>query len=424
VKQIDDGPALKAWLKRLEARNPREIELGLDRVRTVFDRLAPNLAGSVIITVGGTNGKGSTVACLDGLFRAAGYSVMTYTSPHILQFAERMGFDGSQLDEQAIVESMERVEACRDSTPLTYFEHTTLAFFDQAGTRAPDVIVLEVGLGGRLDAVNVVDPDVAIVTTVALDHQDWLGADLDSIGREKAGIARPGRPLIIGQHHPPEGLVAAVEQIGGRIFQAGRDFDWQNDPPGWTLDWPGGSHRFAMPDLAGRHQLANPACAWMAARCLADRLDCKPEHLAVALEGVQLPGRFQRLPGRPEIILDVAHNPQAARGLADALGDGAGKTLAVFAMLADKDAGEVARALAGHVDHWFCAGLGGVRGRKGADLADCVRHITVTAPVEALESVPVALSRALEVADRSDRVLVFGSFHTVGEALKALNRSH
>ncbi len=418
-----DSPALAAWLERLEQRHPVEIELGLERTARVLSRMAPELGQATVITVAGTNGKGSTVAILEALYRAAGYRVLACTSPHLMRFSERFSLDGRPVEDAAIIESLERVEAARGTTPLTFFEHTTLAGLDLAGRERVEVLILEIGLGGRLDAANVVDPDVGVVTTIGLDHQAWLGDDLDSIGREKAGIARPGRPLVIGQPSPPAGLLEAAKETGARLIRAGEDFQVESGAGHWVLGFNGRRLKLPLPALAGAHQQANAAAAWVAACSLNHICPVREDHLRTALATVSLPGRFQRLARQPEIILDVAHNAQAAEGLAAGLDDGfSGRTIGVVAMLADKGPVAMARVLDSRVDHWLCAGLSGPRGRSGQDLARTLCNIPVTGPVEGLESVSTSLNRARELARVADRIVIFGSFYTVAEALKALEQ--
>lgn len=416
---------LDQWLQRLEQRIGSAIELGLARVSEVARALALDFGGVPVITVAGTNGKGSTVAYLESLYRAAGYRPFAYTSPHLLEFSERIRFDGEQADAAAIVEALERVEAARGGVRLTYFEHTTLAALCIAAGVKPDVMVLEVGLGGRLDAVNIVDADVAIITSIGLDHLEWLGPDRDAVAREKCGIARAGRPLVVGDADPPRSLEESVTKIGANCLIINRDFSWRVDGDRWRLQvsqelepgsWP-------LPAMSGAHQLNNAACAWIAANCLRERLPCDDDHFRRALMNARLPGRLQSLGGRPEIVLDVGHNAQAAEAVAAQLESRKvrGRVLAVLGMLADKDESSVARVLDRHVDAWYCAGLDGERGREGQALAGTLRDLGVIGRIEALKSVTEALDHARRQTTPEDLVLVFGSFHTVAEAWRALD---
>lgn len=409
---------LSAWLDRLERRAPEwRVHLGLERVREVYLRMDAAPAGRTVITVAGTNGKGSVIAFLEAIHAAAGISCFAYTSPHILRFNERMRFNGHEAGDGRIAEALEAVEAARRDVALTWFEHVTLAGLWLAARAEVEVLLLETGLGGRLDAVNVVDSDVAVITSIGLDHRDWLGPTRAAIAREKAGIARPGRPALVGERRPPEALDAALEAIGARIYLAGRDFSLRvtggrmrlrAEKPGWSLDLP-------VPPLPGRHQLGNAALAVMAAK-LSGGSRVTDQACTLGIETVHLPGRFERVSKRPEIRLDVAHNPAAARALAGVLATVPARTLAVIAVLADKDARGMARVLDRHIAHWFAAGLQGPRGRDAKALAAELKKLPVTGQVDALESVPKALDAALAAAGPDDRVVVFGSFQTVAAA--------
>lgn len=411
---------LSDWLRRLEQRSPEaRIELGLDRVRRVLLALAPKLEGLPVITVGGTNGKGSTVAMLESMARAAALRTLAYSSPHLVDFAERIRIDGKAARHELIAEALEQVERARGIVPLTYFEHITLAALRMAARERPDLLVLEVGLGGRLDAVNVVDADVAVITSIGLDHTDWLGPTRLSIGREKAGIARPGRALIVGERQLPPGLEPVLEGSGARLSLAGRDFRWRR-LAGERLQIKQGSRvwRLPRPALPGPFQCANAACAVLALSALGDRLPVSEAQLAEGLRTVRLAGRMQRIGHRPELWLDVAHNGAGARALARALGPRkpAGRSTAVFSALADKDVGAIGRALKPCFDRWLVAGLPGDRGSSASDLADRLAEIPVAGTVETVESVAKGLQRALHSSAEDDRIVVFGSFRTVAEA--------
>ncbi|NCT68937.1 MAG: bifunctional tetrahydrofolate synthase/dihydrofolate synthase [Rhodanobacteraceae bacterium] len=422
--------SLADWLDYQQRTHPRAIELGLERVREVWRRLGAPAPAPVVITVGGTNGKGSTVAFLEAMLGAAGKRVGAYTSPHLLRYNERVRVAGVEADDAALVDAFARIEAARGADsiqpiPLTYFEFGTLAALLLFADSALDVAVLEVGLGGRLDAVNLIDADAAIVTTVDLDHQDWLGNDRDSIGREKAGIFRAGRAAIVGERVPPRGLLDAAARTGAELRVAGRDFQVEVRAGGWRWHgWPDDGESapaldLPRPGLAAACQLDNAAAAIAALYALRDRLGWHPAAIARGVADARVGARLQRFGGLPELIVDVAHNPQAARVLADWLRAqrAAGRTLAVFGALGDKDVRGVHAALAGAVDDWFLAGLDGDSPRGlaapalGALLglpADTSTHATVAD----------ALAAAFAAARPGDRVLAFGSFFVAAAALE------
>ncbi|MEO1767567.1 bifunctional tetrahydrofolate synthase/dihydrofolate synthase [Thiobacter aerophilum] len=420
---------LADWLAYLEKLHPTAIELSLDRVRTVRARLGLD-PGFPIITVGGTNGKGSTCAFLEAMLVAAGRRVGCYTSPHLLAYNERVRIDGLPVTDAALCRAFATVEAARGEVSLTYFEFGTLAAllcFVEAGV---EVAVLEVGMGGRLDAVNVFDAEVAVVTTVDLDHMAWLGPDREHIGREKAGIYRPGRPAICADCDPPATLVAYAQAIGADLRCLGRDFGWEPSTTGWRFWRRAGGHLVCLealppPALIGAYQYANAAAAVEALLALAPRVNIAEEAIRAGLAGVHLPGRFQVVPGPPQRILDVAHNPQGARMLAANLAQApiAGRTLAVCAMLADKDMEGVVRALVDQVDAWFVAGLPPPRGAPATTLAASVRRLARGAPCATYADVRSAHAAACMAAAQGDRILIFGSFYTVAAVLAELTGS-
>jgi dihydrofolate synthase/folylpolyglutamate synthase len=417
---------LAEWLRRLEARNTETIRLGLERVGEVFERLDATLGGTVI-TVGGTNGKGSVCAMLESILLASGYSVGLYTSPHLLRYTERVRLNGREVDERALVDAFEAVESARGETPLTYFEHGTLAAWKVFCDAAPEVVILEVGLGGRLDAVNIVDADCAIVTSVAMDHMNYLGDTRDKIGFEKAGIFRSGRPAICGDPMPPESLLAHAEAIGASLWISGRDFGFGGDRQQWgywRYEAPGSAGALvkrgglAYPALRGANQLLNAASVLTALELLRDRIPVSMQAVRQGLMLVELPGRFQVLPGRPAVVLDVAHNPQAAGVLAENLSNMGffPETWCVVGMLADKEVEQVVGLLRGRVDHWYATSLGGARGLDAESLASRLRLAGVE--VEAcFESPAQAFDAVRKIADEGDRILVFGSFTTVADVL-------
>jgi dihydrofolate synthase/folylpolyglutamate synthase len=413
--------SLAEWLDYIERQHPRNIELGLDRVRVVATRMGLRRPARHVVTVGGTNGKGSTVAFIEAIARAQGWRVGAYTSPHLLAYNERVRIDGCDVGDAQLVDAFEAVEAARGDTALTYFEYGTLAALWLFQRNELDLAVLEVGLGGRLDAVNVIDADVAVVTTVDLDHMDWLGADREAIGREKAGIARAGRPLVIGDDDPPSSVLGHAYAIGASAIRAGCDFFFE--PLGdarWQWRELGFELELALPRLAAPAQLRNAACAIAALRAL--DLDIDDDAFARGIAQAQLPGRLLRvMRDGVELLIDVAHNPQAARELAAWCGQmpASGRTLAVFAALGDKDAAGIVDAMAAVVDAWYLGGLDGPRGLPVADFAARLQA-TGAARGEKFATVEGALDAALSQARAGDRVLAFGSFHTAGAALRAL----
>jgi len=358
---------------------------------------------------------------LEHVLHAAGYRVGAYSSPHLLRYNERVRLDAVEAGDDRLVTAFEQIEAARGSTSLTYFEVGTLAAMLLFRDARVDVGVLEVGLGGRLDAVNAWDADVAIVTSVGTDHRDWLGPDRESIGREKAGIYRSRRCAICGDREPPQSLIDHAGAVGARLLRLGREFDYERNGSGWT--WRKGSRVQAglpHPAMRGDYQLENAACVLMALDCLADRLPVTLGEIRTGLTHAVLPGRFQTLPGRPIVVLDVAHNIEAARALQRTLVAQPvhGRTLAVCGMLRDKPIADVVSILALQVSHWHVAGLDGARAASAADLQAALAGAGVTA-VTVHASVEAAYAAARHDAGTDDRIVVFGSFHTVGAILRA-----
>lgn len=405
-------------LARLERRTPESrIDLGLDRVRAVFERLDPDLDGRRVLSVAGTNGKGSTVAFAESILRAGGVRCMAYVSPHLVDFCERYRIDGRQAGAGAVLDALNAVEAARADEDLTYFEHVTLAAFRLAADHDVEVLILEVGLGGRLDAVNIVDADVAVITSIGLDHQAWLGRTRRAIAREKCGIARSGRPVVVAEKRPPTGMFDHLESIGADLLRAGTEFDWRWSGERLTIRTPSLNLRGVVPGLAGRHQAANAAAAVMAVQSLPG-VTVEDGTIERGIESARLDGRLQTIDSDPVVVVDVAHNPAAARVLAAALRRRPGRKRAVFAVLSDKDAVGIARALDSEIDHWYAAGLPGPRGRTAIDTRAQLELAAVKRPPEALESVPEALARARADCRGDDQVIVFGSFLTVAEAIR------
>lgn len=408
--------SLEDWLSWLEGQHPKAIDLGLERVGIVADRLGVRALGCPVITVGGTNGKGSTVATLVSIYRAAGLKVGAYTSPHLLRFNERIAIDGRPVDDAALIAAFEKVRAAQAEVSLTYFEFTTLAAFLILRDATLDVAVLEVGLGGRLDAVNLVDAEVAVVTSIGLDHTEYLGDSREQIAVEKAGIFRRGRPAVIGETEPPAALLTTAEKIGAIPCCRGRDFDFSDVGDSWA--WRDGQRILAglpKPALA----LENAATA-LAALYAAPLKVAEPA-VREGLRQVRLAGRLQAVAQAPLVLLDVAHNPHGAEFLMRQLprAQPGQRTLAVFAMLADKDSAGVVDACLGRIDSWFVATLAGPRGQPAQVLADRLRERGCHVGGE-YGSVAAALAAARQRARPADRILVFGSFYTVAAAQQAL----
>jgi dihydrofolate synthase/folylpolyglutamate synthase len=416
---------LQDWLDHQQRMHPREVELGLERIAAVASRLGLGRPARHVITVGGTNGKGSSVAFIEAMARAAGHRVGAYTSPHLLRYNERVRIEGEAVSDAALVQAFERIEAARGDTALTYFEFGTLAalsIFEQADL---DLAVLEVGLGGRLDAVNLVEADVALVTTVALDHMEYLGNDRESIGAEKAGIFRAGRPAVIAENDPPASLLAHAERIGARVLRAGRDYRYAERLGGkWTWQDDALKLDLARPKMMAPAQTANAAGAIAALRALGAALPVGADHFAVGVGVASLPARLQRIPGPIEILVDVAHNPQAAQQLAQWMvrNRPAGATQAVFAALADKDVPNMVGALLNVVDQWRLAGLeqAGPRGQDVDQLWRQVSGLMSRTLSSRHDSVLDALAAARANAHPGDRILVLGSFHTAAAVLAQL----
>jgi dihydrofolate synthase/folylpolyglutamate synthase len=411
--------SLAGWLARLEQLHPSAIELGLDRVRRVREAMGLVPAFPLII-VGGTNGKGSTCAYLEAILGAAGYRTGVYTSPHLLRYNERVRIAGVAASDADLVRAFDRVDAARGDTSLTYFEFGTLGALAQFIDAGVDVGILEVGLGGRLDAVNVFDADAAVVTSVDLDHMDYLGDTREKIGFEKAGIYRAGRPAICADPVPPASLLEHALEIGAELRCVGRDFAALREDDHWTfrgtdlswLDLP-------LPAMAGAYQLRNAAAALAVLEALHVRLPVSEAAIRQGLAVTRVPGRFQRIARAPEVFVDVAHNPEAARALASVLREQPvpGRTLAVVGMLADKDAAGVFAALSGQVDAWWTCTPDSPRARDAVELAAILREHAGGAPVQVQPDVNAALAGARSAAHEGDRILVFGSFYTVAAVL-------
>ena len=413
---------LDEWLSWQESLNPKEIELGLARVGQVLRSLGLDTSYRCpLISVAGTNGKGSVVAYLEAIALAGGRRVCCYTSPHLLHYNERIRINGKEIDDQSLCMAFERVEQARGDVPLTYFEFGTLAAIELFSTAEPDLVVMEIGLGARLDAVNVMDPDVAVITTIAIDHTDWLGSDREAIGQEKAGVMRAHRPAVCGDPNPPQSLLETAANLEANLKRIGRDFRIVRHDGSWsvaavdqTID------QLPLPALAGDFQLDNAATAVMAINSLQqDWLD--NDDIRQGLRQVCLPGRFQIIQQKPLVIIDVAHNQQAAAALASQLKSQAcnGETHAVIAMLADKSVADVIALLRGEVDYWYTAGLEfEARGLPASEMAAIVEQLAADVKLTAASTVADACTLAFKAVNEGDRMIIFGSFHTVAEAMR------
>lgn len=415
--------SLDDWLEYIERIHPQNIAMGLERVRRAKDALAL-VPSFPVITVGGTNGKGSACRMLEAILHHAGYKTGCYTSPHLMRYNERVRVAGKEVEDLQLVRAFEAVEQSRAllQVPLTYFEFGTLAAMRMFIEARVDVAILEVGLGGRLDAVNIFEPDCAMVMSVALDHMDYLGDTREKIGHEKAGIFRAGKPAVCADTDPPQSLTAHAASVGAKLLIQGRDFDARPAANQWAYRGPGGArHGLPWPALRGTYQMANAAACIAALDALRDRCAVTMNDIRSGLLLAQNPGRFQVLPGQPVLILDVAHNPHAAQALAAGLRNmpRGGKTLAVFAMLGDKDIAGVANVLKPHIDRWWVAGITGPRGTTAQHT---VQHLAAAdvRDVVCCASVAEACAKAREAATVDDKIVVFGSFHTVSEAMRAI----
>jgi dihydrofolate synthase/folylpolyglutamate synthase len=422
--------SLEEWLAHQERVHPQSIDLGLTRLERVLDRLHWAQPSAPVITVAGTNGKGSVAAYCSAILASAGYRVGTFTSPHLRDYRERIRVHDALVGRDELVLAFERIEqACigtaeagpaKDRISLTFFEYNALAAMLIFESARLDVWVMEIGMGGRLDAVNVIDPSVSVVVSIGLDHQDFLGSTLEAIAREKAGIFRPNVPAVLGSYDMPPILTSRANALGAPLKRLGREFDLTRHASGW--DYRGS--RWNLPDLPspallGEAQFTNAATALAALEELAARLPVPAQAIVRGLSTVSLVARFQVIEtAGPTWILDVAHNPDAAGVLADNLRalPAAGRTLAVCGILADKDAAAVAARLDGRIDEWWLTATAGARGTSGAALAQRMSP-NIAAPIHLAADVPAACAAALAAAGARDRIVVFGSFHTVGPAL-------
>lgn len=410
--------SLHDWLDYQLHTHPQAIALGLERVREVAQRLRIGKPGKHVITVGGTNGKGSTVAFIEAIARAAGFKVGAFTSPHLQRYNERIRVNGNDVADAMLVTAFERIEAARTEIALTYFEFGTLAALLILEQSQLDIAILEVGLGGRLDAVNIIDADVAIITTVDLDHQSYLGTDRETIGFEKAGILRAGKPCILGEKDPPTSVLRHAYAIGAIAVRGHCDYLIERLEQSWRWQEPGFEIELPLPTLAAPAQLDNAAAAIAALRALP--IDIPNRAIGQGICNAVVPGRLQRMDDSPEIVLDVAHNPQAAGQLVAWLIAHPKRTYAVFGALADKDIAGIVALLDAHITHWFLVGIhdAGPRSLTAQSLAERINSQISSKRRTERFGVADALACARDLVRPDERILVFGSFHTVAEALR------
>ena len=416
MKTLDD------WLAHCEQLHPKTIDMGLDRVRAVAERMGLRF-DCPVFTVAGTNGKGSTCAMLEAILTQAGFRTGLFTSPHLVRFEERCRIRGQNVDASDLVAAFARVESARAEISLTYFEFTTLAILDTLARAGLDAVILEVGLGGRLDAVNIIDTDCAIITSIDIDHAELLGDTREKIGFEKAGILRTGRPAIVSDPVPPQSVIDRATEIGADLWLLGRDFNYSGDKQQWA--WAGRGRRYAglaYPALRGANQLINASGVLAALTAMRQQLPVTAQAVRNGLALVDLPGRFQVVPGQPALVLDVAHNPHSVAALAlnlDAMGFYP-TTHAVFGAMADKDLAPMLHRMDPLVDRWYFTDLPTPRAASGAALQAAWQAVTKrTDAVSAVFSTPLdALHAAAAKAQAADRIVVFGSFYTVGGVLE------
>jgi dihydrofolate synthase/folylpolyglutamate synthase len=410
---------LPEWLHWQEGLHPKKIDLGLERVARVAARMGVLDAGHAVISVAGTNGKGSSVAMLEAIYLAAGYRVGSYTSPHLQRYNERVRLNAAEAADEALCAAFQAVDEGRQGETLSYFEFGTLAALHIFSRTALDVVLLEVGLGGRLDAVNVVDPDVALVTGIGIDHVRWLGNDREAVGREKAGIFRAGRPAVCSDPLPPSSLERVAGEKGAEWYCLNQQFSYESSADAWQWYGPGRSYQgLHLPSLPGQHQIENACGVMMVVELLQQRFPVSQAAINTGLRSIDLAARFQVIPGAVEMILDVAHNPHGARRLAEALDARPcqGQSHCVIGMLDDKDVKGVGNALSGAIDHWYPAGLDIDRGLSSEALCSQLRELLDADRLHPCRTVGEAIKAARINARPGDRIIVCGSFHTVAEA--------
>jgi dihydrofolate synthase/folylpolyglutamate synthase len=423
--------ALSDWLSWIEQLHPQEIELGLERVSTVGERLGLLHFQCPVVTVGGTNGKGSCVATMEAVLKEAGYRVGAYFSPHLQRYNERIRIAGDYVSNDALCEAFDAINQARGDISLTYFEWGTLAALWLFQKAKLDAVILEVGLGGRLDAVNIVDPTLSVITTVDLDHTEWLGSDRESIGKEKAGIFRAGKPAVCGDFNPPKTLQEIADVLKAPLYCQGVDFGYDSplfaqgdlnavepDAYKWVF-WCGQSRRIVLPPTQFLQQ--NVSTALMALILLTETLSISEEAICRGVSRAFLPGRFQKISEHPQVILDVAHNPQGCQQLSRQLKAKpfTGVTYAIVGMLQEKNHVESLKSLITTIDHWFVANLDTRRGCSACTLVETLKLLGAK-HVSVFTSIPEAYQEALNIAQINDRIVVFGSFYAVEPVLRTL----
>ena len=412
--------SLSDWLSWQETLHPRKIDLGLDRVAAVAERLQLLQPDYAVVTVAGTNGKGSSVALLESVLLAAGYRTGCYTSPHLLRYNERIRIQGKEVDDASLCAAFTRVDEARGDVTLSYFEFGTLAALTLLAKASPDIVLLEVGMGGRLDAVNILAPDAALITSIGIDHSAWLGIDRETIGREKAGIMRADSPVICSDPAPPASLESRARDLGATWFGLGQQFSYQNNENSWN--WGGVDSHYEdlpLPSLVGKHQLDNAAGVLMVLAVLAADFPVTRAAIEQGLKAIALPARCQIQSGDVEMVFDVAHNPDSAESLARVLGDHpvAGVTRLILAMLDDKDIEGFTTVLAAVVNHWYLATLSGERGLTARTLRERMCLPRAATDVHCFQDVSAAFRQAKAESNSGDRLVICGSFVTVAEAL-------
>ena len=413
---------LQDWLAHCEQLHPQAIDMGLGRVQAVAERMALHF-DCPVITVAGTNGKGSTCAMLEAILLESGYRTGVYTSPHLVHFEERCRIHGQSVSADALAQAFAQVEAARGDVSLSYFEFSTLAILQLLSQAGLDVAILEVGLGGRLDAVNIIDPDCAVITSIDIDHTSFLGTDREQIGFEKAGIMRAGKPVVVSDPVPPDSVIAHAAALGADLWRFGQDFNFSGDKLQWA--WAGRGRRYsgmAYPALRGANQLVNASGVLAALEVLRPRLPVTAQAVRNGLAMVELPGRFQIVPGEPVLVLDVAHNPHSVAALAanlDAMGFYP-TTHAVFGAMADKDLQVMMERVGPVIDRWYFTDLPVPRAATAAQLQQHwqAQNRRADAASSTHASPEQALQAAIAAANPADRIVVFGSFYTVGGVLK------
>ena len=416
--------SLDQWLDWQTTLHPKEIELGLERVASVWRRLKPAGLQSLVVTIAGTNGKGSSVAMLESIYRQGGYRVGAYTSPHLVRYNERIRIDGQEVSDEALCLAFEQVDRARGETVLTYFEFATLAALIIFSEQALDLVILEVGLGGRLDAVNIIDADLALITTVDLDHTDWLGDSREAIGLEKAGIMRAKQPVVIGDSEIPESVLGYAKQLGAELYLAGRDFN--ASLTGDHIQWQRtGEESLILPlaHLSGQGQLHNTSAVVMISSLLQSSLPLDQSLLSQGLRQVSLQGRTQLIEGEPSLLLDVAHNAQAVASLREYLDrlEWPGQVYALFGLLKDKDSEAIVESLYSAISGWYLVDLPGARGQSAEQLSRVVQQYGEAIPVHCYSDFSSAFESVRGLAKAEDLIVIFGSFLVVGDALDLLD---